>query len=294
MKLYPTHDAMKEAFTICERMAKTHYENFPIASWLLPKQLRPSMFSIYAFCRYTDDLGDEAPGNRNKLINQWEMGLRQCYLGNPKHPILIALQETIKKHNIPIEPFLNLIESERLDQQVTRYHSYEDLLSYCRHSAEPVGRMVLYVFGYRDKERQQLADLTCNALQLTNFWQDVRRDYTMGRIYIPLEDMAFFEYSETDLAEGIFNNNFKRLMKFQVERTRNLFTQGLELVRLVKGEFRLDIGLFNEGGLAVLDAIEKQNYNVLSNRPVVSNFKKTRLAISGITQLVIQRLVKGG
>ena len=282
-----------DAFAYCERMAKSHYENFTVVSWVLPKRLRPSMYSVYAFCRHTDDLGDEAPGDRLALIDAWEADLRRCRDGEPSHPILRALRHTIREHDIPIEPFLNLIESERLDQRIKRHPTYRDLLFYCRHSAEPVGRMVLYVFGYRDEERQRLSDATCNALQLANFWQDVRRDHDMGRIYIPQEDMERFGYTEENLAKGIVTPAFRGLMAFEVDRTRKLFREGAKLVDLVEGELRLDLRLFTQGGMAVLDAIERQDYDVLSNRPIVSKAKKTRMALKGLTQLAAKRLLWG-
>ncbi|MCH7552709.1 MAG: squalene/phytoene synthase family protein [Chloroflexi bacterium] len=195
-----TQANIDEANAYCERLARSHYENFSVVSWAFPKRLRRSMYSVYAYCRYTDDLGDEAEGDRLSLIDAWEADLRRCYDGTPEQPILQALQQTIHQHDIPIEPFLDLIESERLDQRVKRHPTYEDLLHYCAHSAAPVGRMVLYVFGYRDQERQRLSDATCNALQLANFWQDVKRDHLAGRVYLPHEDMVLFGVTEQDLA----------------------------------------------------------------------------------------------
>ena len=289
-----TQANIDEANVYCERLARSHYENFSVVSWAFPKRLRRSMYSVYAYCRYTDDLGDEAEGDRLALIDAWEADLHRCYDGTPEHPILQALQQTIHQHDIPIEPFLNLIESERLDQRVKRHPTYEDLLRYCAHSAAPVGRMVLYVFGYRDQERQRLSDATCNALQLANFWQDVKRDYAMGRIYIPQEDMERFGYAEEDLAAGLVTPAFQRLIAFEVERARALFDEGAKLVDMVAGELRLDLKLFTEGGLAVLDAIQRQGYDVLTRRPVVSKGKKTRLVLTGFAKLAAQRLMGRG
>ncbi|MBI3744320.1 MAG: squalene/phytoene synthase family protein, partial [Chloroflexi bacterium] len=208
----------------------------------------------------------------------------------PRHPILKALAQTIAEHPQPIEPYHRLIEANRMDQRIKRHATYADVLHYCEHSATPVGRMVLAVWGYQDAERQRLSDATCIALQLANFWQDVRRDFAMGRIYIPLEDMQRFGYAEGELAAGVCNLNFKRLLQFEVERTRTLFQEGLKLVDMVEPELRLDLRLFTSGGMAVLDAIERQDYDVLSKRPVVGPWRKFRLASGALARLTAQRL----
>ena len=198
---------------------------------------------------------------------------------------MIALQNTIRTFDIPKEPFLRLIEANRMDQTVTRYPTHGDLDYYCQHSANPVGHLVLYVCGYRDEERQRLSDHTCTALQLANFWQDVSRDYAKGRIYIPLEDMETFGYSEDELARHEVTDSFRRLMKFQVERARELFHDGLPLVDTVDDSLKLDIALFSRGGMSVLDCIERQNYDVLSRRPVVGKGKKVFLLLSTLLKL---------
>lgn len=286
----PKTTDVAEAFAYCERLAKNHYENFTVVSWFFPKALRPSMFSIYAFCRRTDDLGDEAEGDRLQLLDQWEADLRRCYDGTPEDPALIALQRTIIRHEIPPDPFLKLIQANRMDQLSKRYPTFQDVLHYCEHSANPVGHMVLFLFGYHDAERRRLADMTCTALQLANFWQDVRRDHAMGRIYLPLDDMKRFGYTEQMLQAAELGTGFRELMAFEVERTRGLFAGGARLVNLVESELRLDLKLFTAGGLAVLDAIERQEYDVLSRRPVVSKARKARLAMSALAGLGAQRL----
>ena len=272
--------SLEEAFEYCRRLTTTHYENFTVGSLLLPKAKRQHVSNLYSYARSVDDLGDEAEGNREDLLKEWEEDLDLCYEGTPHHPVMVALQETVRTFDIPKEPFLKLIKANRMDQEVNRFPTFQDLLRYCDHSANPCGRLFLYVFNYRDEERQRLADYTCTALQLANFWQDVTRDYKMGRIYLPLEDLEQFGYKEEDLAQGIFNDSFRRLMVFEVDRTRRMFRQGLELVDLVKGVARLDIALFSRGGLAVLDAIEKQDYNVLNRRPHLSRFQKGWLLFS--------------
>jgi len=271
-----------QAFAYCRRIALGHYENFTVVSWLLPRRLRPHMYAIYAYCRGVDDLGDEAEGDRLALLDEWERELWRAYDGRAQHPVFVALQATVREFAIPPEPFLKLIEANRMDQRRHRYATYEDLLHYCDHSANPVGHLVLYLFGYRDEERRRLADATCTGLQLANFWQDVSVDLEKGRIYIPLEDMARFGYSEGDLLARVYDDRFRRLMAFEVERARELLREGLKLVPLVGGRLRLDVKLFNLGGLAILEAIEDIGYDVLHRRPTLSKAKKALLALRGL------------
>ena len=278
---------LASAYRYCAQLARTHYENFTVGSWFLPRRLRPYLFAVYAFCRRTDDLGDEAAGDRLALLNAWESELDQCYGGAPTHPILVALQDTIARYSIPSEPFHKLIEANRMDQRRHRFPTYEDLLYYCDHSANPVGLMVLYVLGHNDPERQQLSDATCTALQLANFWQDVRRDWAMGRVYIPLEDMAHFDYTEEELAKGVANDRFRVLMRFEVDRAEALFHQGLPLARKLQGMARLDVALFSKGGLSVLQAIRRQDYDVLSRRPTVSKPRKAWLMLTTAARIVL-------
>ena len=226
----PRGRSVEEAYARCERLAKTHYENFTVGSWFLPRDSRKHFYAVYAFCRFVDDLGDEYQGDRLKALDFWELEIERCYDGTPQHPYMMALQNTIRAFQIPKEPFLKLIQANRMDQDNSRYPTYEDLDRYCQHSANPVGHLVLYVCGYRDQERQRLADYTCTALQLANFWQDVARDFAMGRIYIPLEDMERFGYSEDELSRGTVTDEFRSLMAFEVERARDLFHRGLRLV----------------------------------------------------------------
>lgn len=278
------------AYRYCQRVCQSHYENFSVVSWLVPRPQRYHFYSIYAFCRLVDDLGDEAAGDRLALLDQWEADLRRCYGGRPRHPIHIALQHTIQELALPDTPFLKLIEANRMDQRQHRYPTYADLLRYCEHSANPVGHLVLHLFGYSDAHRQRLSDAICTALQLANFWQDVARDWQAGRLYIPQEDMARFGYSETDLAAGLVNDSFRTLMAFQVARTRGLFQEGAELLRLVKGAARFQIRLYRWGGLAVLAAIERQGYDVLHQRPTLSKVTKARLAAQALVALASERL----
>ena len=277
--------SVAEAYDRCERLARTHYENFTVGSRLLPGDKRRHFYAIYAFCRFVDNLGDEFEGDRLRALDYWEEEVEACFSGTPTHPYMVAVQDTIRLFDIPREPFLRLIEANRMDQRTKRYATYADLDHYCRHSANPVGRLVLYVCGHRDEERQRLSDFTCTALQLANFWQDVARDHAMGRIYIPREDMDRFGYTEEQLAQGVVTDGFRRLIAFEVDRARDLFHRGLPLVDLVDGSLKPDVALFSKGGLSVLDSIERQGFDVLSHRPVVGRAKKLRLLIWTLLKL---------
>jgi len=271
-----------EAHIYCQRLALSHYENFTVASWLLPRALRRHVYAVYAFCRHVDDLGDEAPGDRLRLLDDWQAELERCCHSTPRHPIFVALGETIRCFAIPPEPFLKLIEANRMDQRMSRYPTFEELLHYCDHSANPVGHLFLYLLGYADAERQGLADATCTALQLTNFWQDIAVDLSKGRVYIPQEDMARFGYPEEDLERGIVNDSFRALMAFEVGRTRELFARGLGLLDMVDGRLKVDLKLFSLGGLAVLEAIERNGYDVFRRRPRLSRWQKAALFARGL------------
>lgn len=281
--------ALDEAYAYCRRLAKSHYENFTVGSLLLPRRLRPYFFAIYAFCRWTDDLGDEAEGDRLALLDNWEAEVGEAFGGRPTHPIAVALQDTARRFDVPQALFGKLIEANRMDQGSGRFPTYADLLHYCDHSANPVGRMVLHLLGDRREESHRLSDATCTALQLANFWQDVRRDYAIGRIYLPLEDMERFGYSEAELAAGVVNANFRALMGFEVDRAEALFKEGYALVERLPGRFKLDVALFTKGGLSVLAAIRRQGYDVLTERPVVSGRRKAWLVASTAARMALRR-----
>src|SRR5579862_4192594 len=194
--------SLAEAREYCARLARTHYENFSVASWFLPRRLRQHFFNVYAYCRISDDLGDEVddPAASLALLDEWQGELDACYAANPRHPVFVALAETVREFDIPKHEFSDLLRAFRQDQFVSRYETFDDVLGYCHYSANPVGHLVLYVCGYRDAERQKLSDFTCTALQLANFWQDVTVDYAKGRVYLPLEDLRRYRVSEEDLA----------------------------------------------------------------------------------------------
>ena len=302
----PAHaPSLDEAQRYCARLAHSHYENFSVVTWFLPKHLHQRFYNIYAYCRISDDLGDEV-GNAQQslaLLDAWEAELNATYMSlveaapqdvrrdveklqseyagrnvvTPRHPVFIALRETIRECDIPRAPFADLLTAFRQDQTVTRYPTFEDVLGYCKNSANPVGRLVLYVCGYRDAERQQLSDYTCTALQIANFWQDVARDYNKGRIYLPLESLSRFGVSESDIAEHRATRHFREMLKFEVNRARAWFRMGLPLAGKVDKHLAIDIELFSRGGLEILNAIERQDYDVLSRRPALSKSRKVFL-----------------
>jgi squalene synthase HpnC len=270
---------VEEAEEYCRHLARSHYENFSVASWFLPRRLRQHFFNVYAYCRISDDLGDEVgdPAASLELLDQWQAELDACYSGHPRHPVFVALADTVRRCDIPQQTFADLLIAFRQDQTVTRYASFADLLGYCQNSANPVGRLVLYVCGYRDAERQQLSDFTCTALQLANFWQDVSVDYAKGRIYLPLEDLRRFGVSEADLAAQRNTPVFCDLVRFEVERAHDWFRRGWPLTAKVDRALALDIELFSRGGQEILRAIERQGYAVLGRRPAISKSRKLAL-----------------
>jgi squalene synthase HpnC len=234
---------------------------------------------VYAYCRISDDLGDETgdPSASLQLLDQWESELNACYQGVPRHPVFVALAGTVREFEIPKHEFSDLLTAFRQDQTVTRYETFDDLLGYCRNSANPVGHLVLYLCGYRDPERQQLSDFTCTALQLANFWQDVSVDYDKGRIYLPLASLRKFQVPEADIANKNNSLQFREMMRFEVERARDWFKRGLPLIGKVSRELALDIELFSRGGQEILNAIERQDCAVLGRRPAISKSRKLAL-----------------
>jgi squalene synthase HpnC len=268
-----------EAREYCRRLARSHYENFSVASWFLPQKLRQHFFNVYAYCRIADDLGDEVGDSAVslQLLDQWEMELNACYDGHPRHPVFVALAETVRKFEIPKHEFSDLLTAFRQDQRVSRYETFNDLLSYCRNSANPVGHLVLYLCGYHDSERQLLSDRTCTALQLANFWQDVSADFAKGRIYLPLEDLRRFDVSVEEIRDDRNTPAFREMMKLEVERAREWFKQGMPLIANVDRALAVDIELFSRGGQEILNAIERQDYAVLGGRPAISKTRKLSL-----------------
>lgn len=271
----------RESYRFCREINRNHYENFTVVSRLLPRDSRKYVHAFYAYCRYTDDLGDEYEGDSLEVLDGWEEEVKSCFEGGgTNHPILTALEDMKGKFDFSPEPFLDIIEANRMDQLNSSYRTYEELLNYCDHSANPVGRVFLKIFGYEDPKRRKLSDKTCSGLQLANFWQDVSRDLKKGRIYIPQEDLEEFDYSTDELEKRVYNREYASLMEFQVDRARNLLEEGLRLVDKVDGRIRVDVELFNRGGLRILEKIEALDYNVLHKRPTFSKYEKTLTFLS--------------
>lgn len=283
--------SLEESRLYCEKLAKSHYENFLVAGVFCPAPLRKHFYHIYAYCRISDDLGDEIGDTQQSLLllDWWEAELDAMYAGEPRHPAFVALAETVREFDIPATPFRNLLTAFRQDQTTTRYPTYADLLGYCENSANPVGQLVLYLCGYRDAERFALSDKTCTALQLANFWQDVSRDLEKGRIYLPLEDMERYGYAEALLWERKFTPEFAALLRFEVERTKALFQEGLKLCDMVERRVKLDVEMFSRGGMEVLRLIEAQGYDVLSKRPSVSKRRQIALLFGRLLANITQR-----
>src|ERR1700734_187252 len=284
-----TPPSLAEAQQYCARLASSHYENFSVATWFLPRRLRQHFVNVYAYCRISDDLGDEVgdPSASLALLDQWQAELDACYAGTPRHPVFVALAETVRQFKIPQHEFSDLLRAFRQDQTITRFETFNDVLAYCRYSANPVGHLVLYLCGYHDAERQQLSDYTCTALQLANFWQDVTIDYAKGRMYLPLEDLRRYSVSEEDLQQNRNTPEFCEMMKFEVARAREWFERGLPLVKKVDKELAVDLELFTRGGQEILNAIERQDFAVLGRRPVISKPRKLAL----VAQAALRKLL---
>lgn len=317
--------AVEEAFLHCERIAKEHYENFPVASFAVPRRLRPHVWAVYAFARAADDFADEGsrPAAERLLdLDRWERNLDRT-VGtwsagpadrSPAHtratdtgassggrrggsagwpsgslvdamredPVFIALGETIARTTLPVQPLRDLLAAFRMDVTTPRHRTFDDLLGYCRFSANPVGRVVLHLFGAASAATVERSDDICTALQLTNFWQDIVTDLQKDRIYLPLDDLDRFGYTEQDLRAGVVDERSRALLKFEVDRTRELFMRGRPLLGMVRGRLRFELDLTWRGGMAVLHAIERSRYDVFRSRPVVGRAERLRILAAAI------------
>lgn len=272
-------------------LATHHYENFHVVSFLLPKRLHQDFYNVYSFCRWADDLGDEIPEKDEalRLLDWWSTLLDEMYAGNAWHPVFVALWPTVERYGIPKQLFSDLIRAFVQDQTVSRYETWEHLYEYCRYSANPVGRLVLYLCGYADEERQRFSDFTCTALQLANFWQDVSVDLKKDRVYIPLAVMKRHRYTVEDLFAGRETDAFRAVMRDVVDRARELFLQGLPLVQMVDRRLSIDLDLFSRGGMRVLEKIAAQNYNVLHARPAIGKVERVGLLLSSVSRAMFRR-----
>jgi squalene synthase HpnC len=287
---------LTEARQYTWRLAHEHYENFTVVSRLVPKALRQDFCNIYAFCRTADDLGDEVGDTQLALqyLADFRRQTEACYTGNTRTAVFTALSETIARHDIPRQPFLDLISAFEQDQHINRYETFDQVVDYCTRSADPVGRLVLYLAGYRDPQRQTLSDKTCTALQLANFWQDVRRDILdRNRIYLPADSMRKFGVDEQQIRAGRCDDHYRDLLKFEVDRCQALFDQGQALLPLIHTQLRSQISLFSRGGQAVLEAIRRQNYDTLTHRPSLSRPQKLGLMGRAVAAGLLAALAGG-
>jgi len=287
LALAPVHGAteVEQAQGYTRRLAHSHYENFSVVSHLLPRQFRQDFCNVYAFCRIADDMADEVGDavRATELLRSLRHQTEECFRGCVTTRLFAALSKTIQRYDIPVDPFLDLIDAFEQDQRVDRYQTFEELLDYCRRSADPVGRLVLYMCGYRDQERQRLSDRTCTALQLTNFWQDVRGDMLdRNRIYIPRESMDRFGVTEDQIRAGRFDARFEQLMRREVDRTQNMFDEGQQLLPKLHWQVRKHVALFGKGGEAILAAIRRNRYDTLTSRPALSRWQKTKLMMTAL------------
>jgi squalene synthase HpnC len=282
----PRNVSRAEAEAYCRSLARRHYENFPVVSWLLPLRLHQPFYNVYAYCRWADDLADEVhdPTRASDLLSWWREELRSCYRGSATHPVFVALEPTLREFGIPPEPFEDLLSAFEQDQRIHEYESFEELRDYCRRSADPVGRIILYLCRCFSDRNAAWSDSICTGLQLTNFWQDVARDFDQGRVYIPRETRRRFGYSDGDLANRVTNGAFIELMRFEVDRARQLLLGGLPLVSVLPRRLRIDIDLFARGGLRLLDRIGQIGYRVWDIRPVLRKTDFAQLFVGSLAR----------
>ncbi|HWE50313.1 MAG TPA: squalene synthase HpnC [Bryobacteraceae bacterium] len=281
-----------EALQYTRWLATHHYENFHVVSFLLPKHLHQDFYNVYSYCRWADDLADEIGDVTEslRLLDWWSGELDRMYdSGAAQHPVFVALRDTTRKFGIPKQPFADLIRAFVQDQKTTRYRNWEEVLDYCVYSANPVGRLVLYLCGYSDPERQRLSDATCTALQLANFWQDVTVDQLKDRVYLPLDLLARHNYTVEDLFAHRFDQRFEGVMREAVDRARSLFLTGLPLSKMVDKRLSIDLELFSRGGMRILDKIEQQKYDVLTRRPSISKVERVSLLIGVVARAAFTR-----
>ena len=287
--------SVDRAYEYCERLARSHYENFPVGSALIPKRLRKHFFSIYAFARIADDFADEGYGQgygeneRLDLLNEWRRMLMESLVGRARHPVFVALARTASEFDLPAVLFEDLLSAFAQDVTVRRYESFDQVLDYCRRSANPIGRLILLLFGYRDDQRHQWSDDICTALQLTNHWQDVGVDLEKDRIYLPQDELSRFELSADDLMRRDASDRFKQLMKSEVERARAMFARGKPLCTSVSGRLGLELRSVWLGGMRILDRVEKNGWDVFAGRPVITSTDKLKILLVAANKRAFRR-----
>ncbi len=279
---------LDEARAFCRAVARRHYENFPVVSLLVPRRLRQDFANVYAFARWSDDLADESgdPSVASSRLSAWRRDLEACFRGEAEHPVFVALAETVTRTGLSIDPFSRLLDAFERDQRQMTYATRDDLLGYCRDSANPVGRIVLALEGCRDPERVDLSDAICTGLQLVNFWQDIRRDRLAGRVYVPGEDLARHGLTAADLTATRANAALRALVRGLVDWTDEFFVRGNPLVRSAPPSLRAAIGGFVDGGRAISAAIRRSGYDTLASRPVLGTLTKAKLAATAMLRAV--------
>ena len=286
-----------QAADYCRELTRSHYENFSVVSWFLPKRLLKPFEAVYAFCRWSDDLGDETGGPEQALplLNWWQQELETSWAQphNAVHPVMVALAAVREEHDLEIDPFLRLIQAFKLDQTKNRFGSRAELLAYCHNSADPVGEIVLTLFGKKDPTTLPLSHAICTGLQLANFWQDLSRDLDINRIYLPVEDQAQWGINEADLFARKATEPIRALLKQEVDWAAQCFEQGRELPALVGGTLGAQIGLFWNGGRAILNRIRTEGYRSLETRPRLTKWDKGRLLLGGLTGWLLGPLKRG-
>lgn len=286
---------LDRAYEFCEKLARSHYENFPVGSVLIPRHLRKPVYAIYAFARIADDFADEGYGEgytereRLDLIEEWRLMLRQSETGDARHPVFVALADTRTEFNLPLTLFEDLLSAFAQDVTVNCYESFGQLLDYCRRSANPIGRLILLLFGYRDDERLRWSDEICSALQLANHWQDVAVDLEKNRVYLPQEDISRFDLTIDDLRQRRIDERFTRMMKFEVERAREMFVRGKPLCTSVRGRLGLELRSVWLGGMRILERIEENDYDVFEHRPVITSSDKIKILLGAVNKGAFRR-----
>lgn len=291
----PTTGDLAAAEAYCRGVARAHYENFTVATRLVPPRLRQHLANVYAFARWGDDLADEAGDDAGAGLADWRFQLEECFAGQPRHPVFVALADTVQRADLTMGPFADLLDAFEEDHRfdaagvTARYATRGDLVAYCRRSADPVGRIVLALEGCRDPERVSLSDSICTGLQLVNFWQDIARDRAAGRIYLPREDMRRHGVEESMLEQPQAPAPVVALLRDEVAWARSCFDAGAPLVDLAPATLRPAVGMFLAGGRAVADAIERQGFDTLARRPTVSRWRKLHLACQAWWRLQCSR-----
>jgi hydroxysqualene synthase len=280
--------SLPESYAYCLKVAREHYENFPVASLAMPRRLRPHVAAVYAFARHADDIADEGRATQAERLDslaQWREQLQRACEGKGRGPVFTALAETIRKHDLPAQLFHDLLDAFAQDAVKTDYETFDEILDYCRRSANPVGRIVLALNGVLNERSAQPSDSLCTGLQLANFWQDISVDRLKPRMYIPREDLLRFAVHPDDLREGRDSPELRACIAFQVERTRKFFADSRPLFPLLPLRLRMEIRAVWYGGYRILEKIEKQEYTTVHHRP--------KLGYGDYVSMVFHALLKG-